>query len=76
MNSRISINPNVCHGKPVINGTRVLVTNILGSLAAGESVEKILSDYPNITKADISAALEIGSQLTNFETYSYQERTE
>ena len=76
MNSRIIINPNICHGKPTINGTRVLVSNILGSLAAGEAIEKILSDYPNISKEDISAALAFGSQLTNFETHSYAEKTQ
>jgi uncharacterized protein (DUF433 family) len=76
MISRIIINPNICHGKPTINGTRVLVSNILGSLAAGEAIEKILSDYPNISKEDISAALAFGSQLTNFETHSYAEKTQ
>ena len=75
MNPRILIDPKICHGKPVINGTRVLVTNILASLAAGDSFEKILNDYPNITKEDITAALLFGSQLTNFETHSYQEKT-
>jgi len=72
MNKRISINPNVCHGKPVIKGTRVLVSNILGSLASGESIDEILEDYPNISKKDISAALEFGSELSTFETYSYK----
>ena len=76
MNPRISINPKICHGKPVINGTRVLVANILGALAAGDSIDEILNDYPNIAKEDISAALAFGSQLTNFETYLYQEKTQ
>lgn len=44
MNTRISINPNVCHGKPVIKGTRVLVSNVLGSLASGETINEILED--------------------------------
>ena len=76
MKSRIVIDPNICHGKPVISGTRVLVANILASLAAGESVEKILNDYPNISKDDISAALAFGSQIANFETHSYSEKTQ
>ena len=76
MKSRIVIDPNICHGKPVIIGTRVLVANILASLAAGESVDKILNDYPNISKEDISAALAFGSQITNFETHSYSEKTQ
>ena len=76
MKSRILIDPNICHGKPVITGTRVPVSNILASLAAGETADKILSDYPNITKEDISAALAFGSQISNFETYSYAEKTQ
>ncbi len=71
MSDRIQIDPKICHGKPVIKGTRVLVSNILGALAAGESFTDILNDYPHITKEDIQAALEFGSRLSNFETYTY-----
>ena len=55
MNERIEINPNVCHGSPVIRGTRVLVSQILGALSGGDSVEAVLEDYPSITSEDISA---------------------
>jgi uncharacterized protein (DUF433 family) len=72
MNARISINPNVCHGKPVITGTRVLVSNILASLAAGETVAEILANYPSITEKDIQAALEFGSELAQFESLPYE----
>ncbi len=72
MNPRISISSDVCHGKPVIRGTRVLVSNILGALSSGETIEQILEDYPNITREDILAALEFGSQLSNFETHLYE----
>jgi uncharacterized protein (DUF433 family) len=72
MNTRISINPNVCHGKPVITGTRVLVSNILASLAAGESVAEILVNYPSIAEKDIQAALEFGSELAQFESLPYE----
>ena len=57
MNKRIEIDPTVCHGKPVIRGTRVLVSTILGSLGAGDSIDLILEDYPNITREDVDAAL-------------------
>jgi uncharacterized protein (DUF433 family) len=67
MTDRISILPNVCHGKPVIRGTRVLVSNILGALAAGESTDDILRDYPSITREDIAAALTFASELARFE---------
>ncbi len=58
MNTKITINPNICHGKPTITGTRVLVSNILSSLAVGESFEDIQLEYPNISSEDIVAALE------------------
>jgi uncharacterized protein (DUF433 family) len=67
MNDRISILPTVCHGKPVIRGTRVLVSNILGALAAGEAIECILQDYPGIGRQDIAAALTFASELAQFE---------
>lgn len=75
MERRISINPNVCHGKPVISGTRVLVSNILGALAGGDTIEQILQDYPNITREDIRAALQFGSELSNFEINLYDATT-
>ena len=53
---RISVDPNVCHGKPCIEGTRVLVSAILDNLAAGESVEAIMRSYPSLTAEDIRAA--------------------
>ncbi len=71
MIERIQIDPNICHGKPVIKGTQVLVSNILGSLASGESIDNVLEDYPNITKEDVLAALSLGSQLSNFESFPY-----
>lgn len=73
MNTKISIDPNICHGKPVIKGTRVLVSNILGALASGETIEEVLEDYPNITKEDILAALAFGSEATRFEHHSYDQ---
>lgn len=73
MESRIGIDPEVCHGKPVIRGTRVLVANILSDLAAGETDEHILTDYPGITSDDIRAALAFGSKLASFETTAYED---
>ena len=71
MHARISIHPDVCHGKPVITGTRVLVSHILASLAADESVGEILRNYPSITEMDIQAALEFSSELAQFESRPY-----
>jgi uncharacterized protein (DUF433 family) len=72
MNSRISIDPNICHGKPVIKNTRVLVSNILADLGVGQTYEEIIENYPNITKEDILAALQFGSRLATFESQSYE----
>lgn len=71
MPDRITINPNICHGKPVIKGTRVLVSNILGYLASGNTIEELLEDFPNITKEDVLAAISFGSHLSNFESFPY-----
>jgi uncharacterized protein (DUF433 family) len=75
MIERINIDPNICHGKPVIKGTRVLVSNILSELSLGKSFDEIIENYPNITKEDIEAALNFGSYLSNYETYPYDVKT-
>jgi len=56
MTEGISMDPAVCHGKPVIEGTRVLVSTILGALAGGDSREEVERDYA-ITAEQIAAAL-------------------
>jgi uncharacterized protein (DUF433 family) len=54
---RITIDPEVMLGKPVIAGTRIPVELILRKLAADMSVEAVLREYPRLTKADVQAAL-------------------
>ena len=54
---RISVDPNICHGKVCIKGTRIMVSVILDNLAAGESVDSILRSYPTLKTEDIQAAL-------------------
>lgn len=71
MNNRIEINAQICHGKPVIRGTRVLVSTILGALGAGDSTEAVLADYPNLSLEDIQAAIAFGGDLSRFEEGSY-----
>jgi uncharacterized protein (DUF433 family) len=71
MFEKITIDPTVCHGKPIIKGTRVLVSNILSALSSGQTFEEILEDYPNISKEDILEVLAFGSYLTKFENHSY-----
>ena len=54
--SRITSDPKLMFGKPVITGTRITVEHILRCLAAGESPDDIVADYPPVTREDISAA--------------------
>jgi len=55
---RIVVDPEVVHGRPVVRGTRVRVTDVLSLLAAGASESEILEDYPYLTADDIKACLE------------------
>ncbi len=71
MNKRIEINPLICHGKPIINGTRVMVSTILGAMAGGDTVEMLLEDYPNLEYEDVMAALAFASELSQFEEIPY-----
>lgn len=64
---RIQIDPKICHGKPVIRGTRVLVSTILGALGAGDPIDAMLEDYPTISREDINAALTFAGTLAGFE---------
>ena len=65
MNNHIEVNPDICHGKPVIRGTRILVRNILGALAGGDSIQDILQSYPELTLEDIKAALAYAIELVD-----------
>jgi uncharacterized protein (DUF433 family) len=58
---RISADPQVCFGKPVIRGTRIWVSLILDFMANGMSEKEILDEYPQLTQEDIRAALAYGA---------------
>jgi uncharacterized protein (DUF433 family) len=60
---RISVDPNVCHGKACIKGTRVMVSVVLDNLAAGESATTILRSYPTLQGEDVQAALGYAAEL-------------
>jgi len=66
MTEGISIDPAVCHGKPVIKGTRVLVSTILGALAGGNSREQVECNYA-ITSDQIAAALQFAADMADFQ---------
>lgn len=63
MNPRISTDPNVCGGDPCIAGTRIPVHIVISHLAAGDSIETVLQEFPRIEKADIEACLEYAAFL-------------
>ncbi len=54
---RITINPGIFNGKPIIRGMRFKVSDVLSYLSSGMSVEEILEDFPYLEKEDITAAL-------------------
>jgi uncharacterized protein (DUF433 family) len=62
--SRISINPEVCFGRPCIKGTRIWVSLIVDNLAEGVSEAELLEAYPQLTVEDIRAALAYAAELT------------
>jgi uncharacterized protein (DUF433 family) len=61
--ARISINPEVCFGKPCIKGHRIWVSLILDFLASGMSVQEILREYPGLEEADILACIAYGAEM-------------
>ena len=61
--SRITINPNVCFGKPCIRGHRIWVSLILDFLASGMTAEEILQEYPDLSRDDILACIAYGAEM-------------
>jgi len=61
---RISINPNICSGKPCIKGHRIWVSLILDLLTEGMSIEELLEEYPQLEREDILACLAYGAEMS------------
>ena len=64
---RVAIDPDVCHGKPTIRGTRIMVSILLDYLKAGETHEEIFRQYPTLEEADIRAAIAYAAWLAHEE---------
>lgn len=64
---RITTNPEIFGGKPIIRGRRLAVEHVLGMLAAGDDVETILQGYPWLEQADIQACLAYAHRLVGHE---------
>ena len=62
---RIEVNPAICSGKPVIRGTRIMVRNILGMIAGGYTVDKIVASYPDLGREDVIAAVEYAARVVD-----------
>ena len=68
---RITVDPNVCGGKPVIRGLRFPVSRLLGLLASGENTESILKAYPYLEAEDIQEALSYAALLADEEVVEF-----
>jgi uncharacterized protein (DUF433 family) len=64
----ISVDPQICHGRACITGTRVMVSTLLDNLAAAVPQSQILEQYPSITEADLRAALAYAAELSRART--------
>ncbi len=65
---RITINPDICHGKPTIRGMRYPVESMLELLAGGMTIEEILMDYPDLEADDLLACLQYAAKLTKIKS--------
>jgi uncharacterized protein (DUF433 family) len=63
MLEKIVINPEVCNGRPVVRGTRITVQTVLEFLAAGDSVDDVLAEYPTLSRADVQACLDYAARV-------------
>lgn len=62
--NRISVDPKVCHGKPCIRGTRIMVSVVLDNLAEGKTPAQVVRDYPPLKIADVKVAIIYAAELT------------
>jgi uncharacterized protein (DUF433 family) len=62
--TRISINPDICFGKPCIRGTRIWVSLVLDFLASGWRIEDVLREYPHLTADDVNACIAYGAEMS------------
>jgi uncharacterized protein (DUF433 family) len=68
--NRITIDPEICHGKPTIRNKRYTVDLILDLLSAGSTHAEILEDYPNLEEKDILACLAYATKVTKYSSYT------
>lgn len=61
---RVSIDPEVCFGKPCIRGTRIWISLILDLLSNGMDIKEIILEYPQLSKEDVQAAIAYGAEMS------------
>ena len=62
---RVTINPEICHGKPCVRGLRYPVSMLLELLSSGMSLDEVLSDYKDLEREDLLAAMAYGARLSD-----------
>jgi len=67
MESWVTVDSNICHGKPIIRGTRIMVSNILSLFAGGYTIAQILDYYPELSEDAVRGALEYAIQVVGEE---------
>ena len=60
----ISVDPNICFGKPCIRGTRIWISLILDFLASGMTIDELLKEYPQLTEESVRAAIAYGAEMS------------
>ena len=65
---RITIDPDICHGKPTIRGLRYPVENMLELMASGMTMDELLEDYPDLEKDDFLACIDYAAKLTRIKS--------
>jgi uncharacterized protein (DUF433 family) len=71
---RISVDPNICFGKPYVKGHRIWVSLILNFLAGGDYIEQALENYPQLTREDILACIAYGAAMSRENYVELDER--
>ena len=62
---RVTINPEICHGKPCVRGLRYPVSMLLELLSSGMTLDEVLSDYQDLEREDLLAAMAYGARLSD-----------
>ncbi|CAN1211708.1 DUF433 domain-containing protein [Tumidithrix helvetica PCC 7403] len=63
MQNRITIDPDICNGRPIIANTRITVQTVMEFLGAGDSIEEVLEEYPSLKREDIYACMQFAAKL-------------